>query len=47
MKLSQESVREFIGIYKAEFGTELTYETAEEMGSELLSFYQLIMPHNS
>lgn len=47
MKLSEQSVREFIEIYKAEFGKELNYETAEEMGSELLSFYQLIIPHNS
>lgn len=46
MKLSQESVQEFIHIYKAEYGVELTYEKAEEMGSELLSFYQLIIPNN-
>lgn len=46
MKLSHESVQEFIAIYKAEFGEELTYEQAETMGSELLSFYQLIIPPN-
>lgn len=46
MKLSEQSVREFIEIYKAEFGAELNYEAAEAMGSELLSFYQLIIPRN-
>ena len=46
MKLTQESIQEFIDIYRAEFGVELTCEQAEEMGSELLSFYQLIIPRN-
>ena len=46
MKLSEQSVREFIEIYRAEFGTELNHAAAEEMGSELLSFYQLIIPRN-
>lgn len=46
MKLSEQSVREFIEIYKAEYGAELSYEVAEEMGSDLLSFYQLIIPRN-
>ncbi len=45
MKLSRESVQEFIDLYKAEYGLELAYSTAEEMGSELLSFYQLSIPH--
>lgn len=44
MKLSPETVREFIAIYKAEFGKELTGEEAESMGFELLSFYLSIMP---
>lgn len=44
MKLSQESIREFIEIYKAEFGKEISFEEAEEMGLELLNFYQLIAP---
>lgn len=46
MKLSEQSVREFIEIYKTEFGSELTYEEAENKGSELLSFYLLIIPRN-
>lgn len=46
MKLSEESIQEFIRIYKAEFGQEITFEQAEEMGSELLSFYQLIASCN-
>lgn len=46
MKLSSESVQEFIDIYKAEFGEDLTYDEAENMGSELLSFYQLITPQH-
>lgn len=43
MKLKKESVQDFIAIYKAEFGTELTLDQAEEMATELLSFYQLIL----
>jgi len=46
MKLSDQSVREFIKIYKAEFGSEIGYKQAEEMGSELLSFYQLVALRN-
>ena len=46
MKLSKESVQEFMDIYKAEFGAEISFEQAEEMGTELLSLYQLIVPRN-
>ncbi len=42
MKLNPKSVQEFIEIYKKEFGKELTFAEAEEMGQELLSFYSLI-----
>jgi len=43
MNLSDESVREFIEIYKQEFGKELSRTEAEEMAKELLSLYQLII----
>lgn len=45
MKLSQESVQEFIELYKKDFDQELTFLQAEEMASELLSFYLLVIPH--
>ena len=47
MKLTKQSVEEFIAIYKEEFGTDITYTEAEEMGNELITFYQLIIPKNT
>jgi hypothetical protein len=44
MRLSPEAVREFIEIYKKEYGEELTYAEAEEMGANLLTFFMLIIP---
>jgi len=46
MKLSESSIREFMVIYREEFGEELSYEQAEQMGSELLSLYNLIISKN-
>ncbi len=48
MHLTSESVQEFIEIYKAEYGEEITYVQGEEMGTELLGFYSAIRPtHNN
>ena len=44
MALPADSVQEFMDIYKEEHGKELPYEQAEEMASELLEFYFLIIP---
>ena len=41
MKLPQKSVQEFMNLYKAKYGKELTYDEAEEMGRELLELYSL------
>ena len=42
MKLSFESIQEFMAIYNAEHETQLSYVEAEEIAAELLSFYSLI-----
>jgi len=43
MNLSNESIQEFIDLYKQEFGKDITRTEAEEMAMELLSLYQLII----
>jgi len=42
VNLSDQSIQEFIEIYKKEFGKTLTCEEAKAMGTELLQFYYLI-----
>lgn len=47
MRLSADSVQEFIEIYQKEFGEILSYKEAEGLADDLLSFYQLIIPFNN
>ncbi|MFA7685278.1 MAG: hypothetical protein WCX95_00575 [Candidatus Gracilibacteria bacterium] len=43
MKLSPESVQEFIKIYEKEFGKELSYAEAKKSASELLGLYRILI----
>lgn len=43
MDLSEESIQEFIEIYKQEFGEELSRDNAEDMAKKLLSLYRFII----
>lgn len=42
MKLPKEAVEEFQQAYKQDFGKEITYAEAEEMGIDLIELYRLI-----
>lgn len=43
MPLSEETIQEFMAIYKAEFNEELSFDDAQQMASELLNFYKTIL----
>jgi hypothetical protein len=43
VELSQQSIREFKAIYKADFNQELSDEEVEQMGGDLLRLLQLII----
>lgn len=43
MKLPEKAVRKFQEIYKREFGEEVTYGEAEEMGQNLVRFFEVLM----
>lgn len=42
MKLSKEAVEEFQQIYKKEFGKEISYAEAEDMGIRLINLFEVI-----
>ena len=42
MKLPKEAVEEFQQAYKQDFGKEITYAEAEEMGRDLIKLYKVI-----
>lgn len=44
MILAPEDIKEFKNIYFSEYRIELTLKEAEEMASNLLSFYQILTP---
>lgn len=45
--LDADAVKELQGILLEEYGQELTIEQTKNIGSKLLSFYALILPHNT
>ena len=42
MQISDESLTEFINLYHAEFGKEITRQDALEMATRLINLYQII-----
>ncbi|MBT5016097.1 hypothetical protein HN748_00945 [Candidatus Peregrinibacteria bacterium] len=43
MKLSKEAIQEFQLIYSNKFGENIEYEEAEEMGTNLIHLFQILM----
>ena len=43
MAVSHEDLREFMRLYKEEFGTEITEDEAREMASRLINLYLKLM----
>lgn len=42
MQLSDNAIREYMQLYKEDFGKELTLEEGREVASRLLSLYQVL-----
>jgi hypothetical protein len=42
MQLSEDAIREYISLYKDDFGETLTIEEAREMASALVALYELL-----
>lgn len=48
MRISDESAREFMQLYEAEFGEQISLDEAYEMGDRLVSLYEILsrpLPH--
>jgi len=43
MKLSQKAIDEFKGIYRAEFGKEITDDEAQRMGWNVLRVFKVLL----
>ncbi len=46
MKLTQPQINEFQTLYKARFGTDIDYETAELEATQLIRLVSMIQPRN-
>lgn len=42
MKLSDEAIREYIDLYRQDFGEELSFERGREIATHLVTLYEML-----